>query len=105
MLAALGAYADIAENGQKAVEMFEASETGDYAAIIMDIHMPIMDGMEATRIIRGLPRDDARSVPIIALTANSIEYDAKTTASVGMNAHLSKPADTAELIRTLERLV
>ena len=86
-------------------ELFEASEPGGYAAIIMDIHMPIMDGMEATRIIRGLPRDDARSVPIIALTANSIEYDAKTTASVGMNAHLSKPADTAELIRTLERLV
>lgn len=105
MLAALGASADIAENGQKAVEMFEASTPGDYAAIIMDIHMPIMDGMEATRTIRSMSRPDAGSVPIIALTANSIEYDAQKTASVGMNAHLTKPVDTAELIRTLEKLV
>ena len=105
MLAALGASADIAENGQKAVEMFEASTPGDYAAIIMDIHMPIMDGMEATKTIRSMSRPDAGSVPIIALTANSIEYDAHKTAGVGMNAHLTKPVDTAELIRTLEKLV
>ncbi len=105
MLSAVGAYADIAENGQKAVELFEGSSEGDYAAIIMDIHMPIMDGMEATKTIRSMPRRDAGSVPIIALTANSIEYDAQKTASVGMNAHLSKPADTTELLRTLERLI
>ena len=105
MLAAVGAYADVAENGQRGVEMFEASEVGDYAGIIMDIHMPIMDGMEATKVIRTLPRGDAGTVPIIALTANNVEYDAHKTASVGMNAHLSKPADTAELLRTLESLV
>ena len=67
--------------------------------------MPIMDGMEATKTIRSMSRPDAGSVPIIALTANSIEYDAHKTAGVGMNAHLTKPVDTAELIRTLEKLV
>ncbi len=105
MLAAVGCTADIAENGQKAVELFEASSVGEYSAIITDIHMPIMDGMEATRIIRSMPREDAAGIPIIALTANDVEYDAHRTASAGINAHFSKPADTAELLRTLEKLI
>jgi CheY-like chemotaxis protein len=105
MLAAVGATADVATNGQQAVEMFEASADGDYDAIITDIHMPIMDGIQATKTIRALPRGDARNIPIIALTANDVEFDAKKAASTGMNAHFSKPADTNELLRTLERLV
>ena len=105
MLAAVGCTADIAGNGQKAVELFESSAEGEYAAVIMDIHMPVMDGMEATKIIRSMARSDARSIPIVALTANDVEYDAKRTASVGMNAHFSKPADSGELLRTLERLI
>ena len=67
--------------------------------------MPIMDGMEATRIIRSMPREDAAGILIIALTANDVEYDAHRTASAGINAHFSKPADTAELLRTLEKLI
>ena len=68
----------------------------------MDLRMPVMDGLEATRRIRALDRKDARLVPIIALTANSFESDVKASLSAGMNAHLPKPADAETLYETLK---
>ena len=91
-----------AENGQVAVEMMEKSPEGYYDAILMDLRMPVMDGLEATRRIRALKRKDARTVPIIALTANSFEADVKASLSAGMDAHLAKPADAEMLYDTLK---
>ena len=97
-----GAGSERAENGQVAVEMMEKSAEGYYDAILMDLRMPVMDGLEATRRIRALDRKDARTVPIIALTANSFEEDVKASLSAGMNAHLAKPADAEMLYDTLK---
>lgn len=91
-----------AENGLVAVEMMEKAPEGYYDAILMDLRMPVMDGLEATRRIRALDRRDARTVPIIALTANSFETDVKASLSAGMNAHLAKPADAELLYETLK---
>lgn len=97
-----GVETERAENGKVAVEMMEKSAPGTYDAILMDLRMPVMDGLEATRRIRALDRDDARTVPIIALTANSFESDVKASLSAGMNAHLPKPADAETLYDTLK---
>jgi len=90
-----------AEDGQKALDMFSASAEGYYDAILMDLRMPVMDGLEATRRIRALDRSDARKIPIIALTANALESDMRQTQEAGMNAHLAKPTDTELLYATL----
>ncbi len=82
-----------AENGQRAVELFAQCETGHFDAILMDMRMPVMDGLAATREIRRLHRPDAATVPIIALSANAFEEDVRQCLEVGMNAHLSKPVD------------
>ena len=100
-----GVETERAENGQVAVEMMEKSEEGYYDAILMDLRMPVMDGLEATRRIRALSREDARIVPIIALTANSFETDVKESLSAGMNAHLGKPADAETLYDTLKEFI
>ena len=100
-----GVETERAENGQVAVEMMEKSEEGYYDAILMDLRMPVMDGLEATRRIRALSREDARTVPIIALTANSFETDVKESLSAGMNAHLGKPADAETLYDTLKEFI
>jgi len=81
--------------------MFSASAEGYYDAILMDLRMPVMDGLEATRRIRALDRSDARKIPIIALTANALESDMRQTQEAGMNAHLAKPTDTELLYATL----
>ncbi len=96
---------DHAENGLAAVEMFERSANGYYDAILMDIRMPEMDGLEAAKRIRALDRDDARDVPIIALTANAFDEDVQRSLQVGMNAHLSKPVEPGRLFETLEDLI
>ena len=96
---------DVAENGRIAVEKFEASEPGHYDAILMDMRMPEMDGLEATRRIRELPRPDARAVPIIALTANAFDEDVQRSMQAGLDAHLSKPVDPDVLFETLENLI
>ena len=96
---------EIAENGRIALEMFEQSEPGYYDAILMDVRMPEMDGLEATRRIRSLPREDARSIPIIALTANAFDEDVQRSLQAGLNAHLSKPVDPGVLFETLENLL
>ena len=105
MLMSSGMKVDIADNGRKVVELFSESEPGSYDAIFMDIRMPGMDGLEATREIRSLQRPDAGTVPIIALTANDVESDVEKSMEAGMNAHLTKPVEPDEVYRTLEQLV
>ena len=87
------------------VKMFAGSEPGKYAAILMDVRMPEMDGLEATAAIRALKRADAKRIPIVALTANAFDEDAQRSLQAGMNAHLSKPVEPDKLIRVLGELV
>ena len=96
---------DHAENGQKVVEMFADSEVGHYDAVLMDIRMPLMDGLQATEAIRALDRSDAKTVPIIALTANAFDEDVQRSLQAGMNAHLSKPVEPEQLYETLAELI
>ncbi|MGX8705091.1 MAG: response regulator, partial [bacterium] len=99
------AKTDHAENGRIVVEMFENSEVGTYSAILMDVRMPEMDGLEAAAAIRALDRPDAKTIPIIALTANAFDEDVQRSLQAGMNAHLSKPVETDHLYQTLEELI
>ena len=105
LLAAKEAVIDHAENGKLAVEMFEKSGVGYYSAILMDVRMPEMDGLEAAQTIRALDRPDARRIPIIALTANAFDEDVQRSLQVGMNAHLSKPVEPERLYQTMEELI
>ena len=97
--------ADRAVNGRAAVEMFDSHEAGYYCAVLMDMRMPEMDGLEAARTIRRLPRKDAGEIPIIALTANAFDEDVQRSMQAGMNAHLSKPVEPELLFETLESLI
>ncbi len=97
ILGNLGATVDRADDGTAVVEMFQAQAPGHYDAVIMDIQMPTMNGWEAARRIRALNRDDARAVPIIALSANNYAEDARKSREAGMNGHVGKPIDFAEL--------
>ena len=99
------AQIDHAENGRIAVKMFADSEAGFYDAVLMDVRMPEMDGLEAAAAIRALERPDAQRVPIIAMTANAFDEDVQRSLQVGMNAHLSKPVEPEHLYRTLEELI
>lgn len=94
-----------AENGQRAVEIFEASPIGNFDAVLMDIRMPVMSGLEAAKAIRALEREDAKTVPIIAMTANAYEEDIRKSREVGMDAHLSKPIDPKKLYETLAKYI
>ena len=96
---------DLAVNGRIAVEMFESHEPGFYDAILMDMRMPEMDGLEATRRIRAMDRPDAGEIPIIALTANAFDEDVQRSLQAGLNAHLSKPVQPEALYETLECLI
>ena len=100
-----GAEIDHAENGKIALDMFSNSKEGYYDAILMDVRMPEMDGLEATEAIRGLDRPDAKKIPIIAMTANAFDEDVQRSLQVGMNAHLSKPVEPDRLYQTLEELI
>ena len=95
----------IAGNGKIAVEKFASSTPGYYDAILMDMRMPEMDGLEATRAIREMDREDAETVPIIALTANAFYEDVQRSLQSGLNAHLSKPVEPESLFETLENLI
>jgi signal transduction histidine kinase/DNA-binding response OmpR family regulator len=97
--------ADLAKNGKMAVELFAAHEPGWYDAILMDMRMPEMDGLEATRLIRASGHADAKSIPIIALTANAFDEDVQRSLQAGLNAHLSKPVEPELLFETLEKLI
>ena len=105
LLRSKGAEIDHAENGRKAVELFETSAPGCYDAILMDVRMPEMDGLEATEAIRAMDRPDAKAIPIIAMTANAFDEDVQRSLQVGMNAHLSKPVEPEHLYQTLEELI
>jgi signal transduction histidine kinase/DNA-binding response OmpR family regulator/PAS domain-containing protein len=96
---------DHAANGKIAVELFEQSTAGIYSAILMDVRMPEMDGLEAARVIRSLNREDAKRIPIIALTANAFDEDVQLSMQAGMNAHLNKPVEADRLLRTLGELI
>ena len=97
--------ADRAENGKQAAELFAAHPAGYYDAILMDMRMPEMDGLEATRVIRAMDRPDAKAIPIIALTANAFDEDVQRSLQAGLNAHLSKPVQPELLFGTLENLI
>ena len=94
-----------AENGKIAVEQFEKNGAGYYDIILMDIQMPVMNGYEATEKIRSLKREDAKYVPIIAMTANAFTEDVVNAKNAGMNEHIPKPIDLNKFIRTLKRWI
>lgn len=97
------ASVDCARNGKEAVDQFVNSEPGEYDVILMDIRMPVMDGMEAARRIRAMERPDALTVPIFAMTANAFDEDKRMSREAGMNEHLSKPIDAGLLCRMIRR--
>ena len=93
-----------AENGEEGLEQMR-SHLDKLSIVLLDLMMPVMDGLAATRAIRALDRPDARTVPIIALTANAFEEDVQSVLQAGMNAHLSKPVDTDKLFALLRELI
>ena len=101
----VGALVTRVEDGQQAVELFKEKPAGTFDAILMDLMMPVMDGYTATRKIRELERSDAKTVPIIAMTANAFQEDAEKCIAVGMNAHLAKPLDVEKVMITICHLV
>ena len=105
MLRNEGAEETKAWNGQEAVELFRKSEPGGFDAILMDIMMPVMNGYEATKMIRSLDREDAKTIPIIAMTANAFMEDRQKAKEAGMNEHIVKPVDVELLIKVIHKLV
>lgn len=103
-LARAGAVVTHAKDGESAVEMFAASAPHEYDVVLMDIMMPGIDGLEATRRIRALDRDDAATTPIIAVSANAFADDRRLSREAGMNAHLSKPVSSQELVEALAHI-
>lgn len=103
MLSGLGMELEHAENGKICLEKFEQSKTGWYDVILMDLRMPVMTGYEAAAAIRGLARDDALRIPIIAVSADAFADDVQKCLDCGMNAHTAKPYDLAELVRLISQ--
>ena len=91
-------------DGQEAVELFRNSEPGEFDVILMDIMMPVMNGYEATKMIRSLDREDAKKIPIIAMTANAFTEDRIRAKEAGMNEHVAKPVDVELLMKVIYRL-
>ena len=88
-------------DGQEAVELFRNSEPGEFDVILMDIMMPVMNGYEATKMIRSLDREDAKKIPIIAMTANAFTEDRIRAKEAGMNEHVAKPDDVELLMKVI----
>ena len=103
LLSSQGLALDWAEDGHVCVDMFQAKDPGYYDAVLMDLRMPIMNGYEATEAIRGLDRPDAKTIPIIAMTADAFAEDIKKCLDCGMNAHVAKPIDVREVSRLLQK--
>ena len=96
-----GANLTVVENGLQAVRMFQEKPEGYFDAILMDIMMPVMDGLTATKTIRSLKHPDADTIPIIAMTANAFREDKEKCLAAGMNAHLAKPLDIEKMEQTI----
>lgn len=105
LLALQGILVDCAQDGIEALDKYKASDLGYYTAILMDIQMPKMDGYEATKAIRQLDREDAKEIPIIALTANAFLSDVISAQSAGMNDHVAKPIDVEHLVEVLQKYI
>lgn len=105
LIESTGCSIDVAEDGKKGLDAFSNAPLYYYAAVLMDIQMPVMDGLEAARRIRALDRIDAKRVPIIATTGNGFEEDIRKTKAAGMNAHLVKPISPITLFETLAELI
>ncbi len=104
MLEEAGITVTCVENGRLALELFQSHAAGSFDVILMDIMMPVMNGLDATRAIRALDRPDAKTIPIVAMTANAYDEDVRQAREAGMNGHLAKPIDTRLLYRTLDEL-
>ena len=100
-----GFLVEEADDGTQAVEMVKNSEPGYYAAVLMDIQMPVMNGYEAARAIRKLEQPQLSKIPIIAMTANAFEEDRKAAFDAGMNGHVPKPIDVDALMETLRTVL
>ena len=105
LLEGLGAQMDVVSNGLACVESFEKSSPGHYDLILMDVQMPVMNGYEATKQIRGLDRADAGVIPILAMTADAFAEDVEAALAAGMNGHLAKPLDIPTMIRQIHLLL
>ena len=105
IMGSLGARCDTAANGREALEKFEASQPGEYDLILMDLQMPVLDGCGAARAIRVCDHPSAKSIPIIAVTANAFADDVRAALDSGMNAHLAKPIQTDQLKSLLQQVL
>ena len=105
MLQNEGADVTKAWDGQEAVERFRKSKPGEFDVILMDIMMPVMNGYEATKMIRSLDREDAKTIPVIAMTANAFTEDRMRAKEAGMDEHISKPVDVKLLVKVIHKLV
>ena len=92
-------------NGQKAVDIFRKNRPGEFDAILMDIMMPVMNGYEAAKMIRSLDREDAKVIPIIAMTANAFTEDKMRAKEAGMDEHIAKPVDGKLLVKVISEFV
>ena len=101
----MGFVVDYAEDGSVALKKLSAAEAGAYDLILMDVQMPVMDGLEAARRIRALHHEYFKKVPIIAMTANAFEEDRKAALDVGMNEHIAKPIDVDKLKEVLKKFI
>ena len=99
-----GAECRIFENGEKVLEAFEQSDPGDYDMILMDVQMPVMNGYEATKAIRRSSHELAKTIPVIAMTANAFSEDIQRSLEAGMNAHVSKPIEMKVLEKTIRSI-
>ena len=104
ILSQKGMQIDVAENGQLAVERFASQPPGTYAMILMDVQMPVMNGYEATKAIRRSSHELAKTIPIIAMTANAFSEDIQHSLAAGMNAHVSKPVEMKVLEKTIRSI-
>ena len=100
-----GAAVTCVWNGQQAVDAFAASQPGSFDIILLDVMMPVMDGLEAARVIRAMDRPDAQSIPLIAMTANAFSDDVERSLQAGINEHLSKPIDADKVLKTIAKYV
>ena len=100
-----GSVVTTGANGKEAVELFEQNPPGSFDAILMDVMMPVMDGLTAAKTIRAVDRPDAATIPIIAMTANAFAEDAARCIDAGMNAHLAKPLNIRKTIATIAQCI